>query len=196
MLRTRSALACLAALGTLTIGTVAAVNGRPKPQEYPQPTAEHAMLLKAVGNWEGSLTMAIPGMEAAPIPGVEVIEAVEPFWVQTRFECDFMGMAFEGRGCTGYDSTKKKFVGTWIDNMSSDMKVMEGDYDAASRKLTMNFKAPDMMGAIVPQRIETVYTDDSYTSSFFVGEGAAAMKTMVIEMKRKSDKPVEAGAGR
>ena len=49
MLRKRSASLCLAALGLLTIGTVAAVSARPQPQEYPQPTAEHAMLLKGVG---------------------------------------------------------------------------------------------------------------------------------------------------
>jgi hypothetical protein len=53
-----------------------------------------------------------------------------------------------------------------------------------------------MSGAIVPHRIVTVFGDESYTSSFYMGEGDAAVKSMVIEMKRTGDKPVEAGAGR
>ena len=74
---------------------------------------------------------------------------------------------------------------------------MEGDFNAETKTLTMSYQAPDMMsGAIVPHRIETVFGENSYASSFFMGEGAAAAKMMVIEMKRTADKPVEAGAGR
>jgi hypothetical protein len=102
-----------------------------------------------------------------------------------------------GRSCTGYDPTKKKFVGTWISNMDSHLTVMEGDFNAETKTLTMSYQAPDpMSGAIVAHRIETVFEENSYASSFYMGEGAAAAKTMVIAMKRTGDKPVEAGAGR
>src|ERR1044071_10364282 len=40
---------------------------------------------------------------------------------------------FEGRGMTGYDKVKKKFVGSWCDNMGSAIMMMEGDYDPATK---------------------------------------------------------------
>jgi hypothetical protein len=191
MLRTSTVLFCLGTLGALALA-----GAQPKPQETPQPTPHHAMLLANVGTWEGTLTMSMAGMDAAPIPATETIEGVGPFWTQSRFECDFMG-PFVGTGCSGYDTKKEKFVGTWIDSMSSNLTVMEGDYNAETKTLTMNYEAPDMMGgAIVPHRIETVFGDDTYTSHFYMGAGPDVPETMVIEMHRKGTKPVEAGAGR
>ena len=48
-------------------------------------------------------------------------------WVLSKFEGDFGGMKFEGRGQFGYDPIKKKYVGTWIDSMSPTLSVLEGN---------------------------------------------------------------------
>jgi hypothetical protein len=190
-MRIRTSLLALAlTAGTLTAASVALT------QETPQPTENHALVLEGVGTWEGTLTSHFPGMPAEPVEARETVEAVGSFWTQATFECLFMGAPYKGTGCVGYDSTKEAFVGTWIDSMSSYLAVMEGEIDEKTGKLVMRWEAPGMTGDMVNHRSETVRKDDSYTSTFFMGEGDEEMKSMVIEMKRVSKKPVEAGSGR
>lgn len=165
--------------------------------EMPTPKEQHKMLQMAVGEWEGSMKNFMPGMPEAGVPAKQTVEAVGGFWTQSRFECTFMGMPYIGAGCTGYDETKKKYVATWFDNMSSEMALMEGDYDEKTKTLTMRWIAPDMTtGQPTPHRYECVQTGDSAISTFYMGEGAG-QKTMIIDLKRKgAKKAAEAGAGR
>lgn len=155
-------------------------------QEMPQPTAEHRDIVKAAGMWEGTLTSYMPGQPDQVSPAKETVEAIGGFWTQAKFETSFGGQPYVGTGCVGYDSQKKKYVGTWIDSMSDFFALMEGERDAKTGALVMRYMAPDMAtGKLVPQRIETTHGADSYTSNFFMGEGEG-VKTMTISMKRKT----------
>ena len=157
----------------------------PPPMDMtpPQPTAEHQMLQKGVGTWEGTLTMYMPDVPATPIPAKEVVEPIGPYWTQSRFTCDFMGMPFMGTGAMGYDTVKERYVGTWIDNMTTELAVMTGEMEADGT-LVMRFTARDpATGDPTPHRIETTFADNSYVSTFFHGTGSGT-KAMVIEMKR------------
>ena len=52
---------------------------------------------------------------------------------------------------------KKKFVGTWVDNMNPSMSVMEGDYDADKQEMVMRFLGRDpASGAEVEMKSVTV----------------------------------------
>jgi hypothetical protein len=162
-------------------------------QEMPQPTPEHAQILEGVGTWEGTMTnfMTEDG-KPATTACKEVVEPIGGFWTQSRFTCTFEGMDYLGTGCSGYDPAAKKYIGTWIDNMSSYLALMKGDYDARTKTLVMRWDGPDMMGNIVPHRFEATFTDpDSYTSTFYAND----TKSMLIEMKRKASASVRpAGA--
>ena len=153
-------------------------------QDMPQPGEQHKQVLRGVGEWQGTLTTFTPDGAAESVAATQITEAVGGFWTQSRFTCKFMGMDYIGTGVNGYDETRKKYVGTWVDNMSSYLAVMEGEMDAKGEKCTMHWMAPDMTGAIVPHRAVTTESKDSYTSTFFQGEGEGT-KSMVIEMKRK-----------
>jgi hypothetical protein len=160
----------------------------------PQPTEQHKIVLADVGEWEGTLTNYMdPTAKPTPVPAKETVTAIGGFWVLSNFHCDFMGMAYHGSGHYGYDPDKKKYIGTWVDNMSSYFSLMEGEYDAAKKTLVYRWKAPDQTGKIVPQRSESVENGDTRTMTFFSGEGAGT-KSMVIEMKRKKARAAEAGA--
>lgn len=183
----------LAPVLLLAAAATAATFVAPAPQ-YPQPTEKHAQILEQVGTWEGTLTSLMPGAPGEPAAARETMVAVGGFWIQSTFQCDFMGMPYTGTGCVGYDESRGKYVGTWVDSMSSYLAVMEGEVDEDKGALVMRWEAPDPeSGKMVPHWSETVHGEDRYTSTFYMGEG---VKTMVIDMKRKSARPVDAGAGR
>lgn len=177
----RTSLAVL--LLTLAGGAVAATTPF-SAQEYPQPTRQHHRLLEAVGEWEGTMTAFMPGMPEEPVAAKETVTAVGGFWTQSRFECEFMGAPYVGTGCVGYDAEKGKYIATWIDNMSSQLAIMEGEASQDGKTITMHWRSPDpATGEMTDQRYELVATKDQYTSTFFSG---ADTKTMVISMKRKA----------
>jgi Protein of unknown function (DUF1579) len=45
-------------------------------------------------------------------------------------------MTFKGMGIEDYDNVKKKFVGTWVDNMGTGIMMSEGRYDVATKTST------------------------------------------------------------
>lgn len=177
----------------LSTATLAFAAIRPLSQEMPQPTPEHAQILNGVGVWEGTLTSFMGGGPADPVPAKETVEGIGKFWTQSKFTCNFMGMPYLGTGCVGYDAKNGKYVGTWIDNMSSYLAVMEGEMNEETNTLVMRYDAPDMTGQMAAHRIESVYNENSYVSTFYTGAGEGT-KTMVIEMKRKGKGAVEAGS--
>ena len=155
-----------------------------------QPTAEHEALLKDVGEWEGTVTIHdVPGMEA-PVPARETVRGIGGFWVLSDFRSEFMGAPYVGSGHVGYDPRTKRYVGTWVDSMSSYFSHMTGEYDAAKKALVMRWDAPDMTGTMTPHRSETVVSGDTRTMTFFAGPGEGK-KSMVIAMKRA--KPAAGG---
>ena len=182
MPRTRLAL-CVLSLA------LAACSSEPKKPALPmaewmQPTEEHKQITAGAGEWVGTMTMFGEHATPAPVPAKETVEVIGPFWVQSRFTCDFMGMPYVGTGFVGYDPSTKKYFGTWLDNMSSYFATMQGKKDA-SGKLVMHWMAPDEeTGELVPHRSESVESAKGRVMTFYRGEGAGT-KTMVIEMKRK-----------
>lgn len=183
MFRVRNVLA-ITVLGSAAFATV------PFLQDMPMeaPTPQHTMLQKSVGQWEGTVTMHWPGMEGST-PATDTVTSFGPFWTISNFQSEIMGAPYQGQGMTGYDPKQKKFVGTWIDSMSSTLSLMEGSYDEAENKLVMEWEGPDMTGAMAKHRSETIHADDAYTYTMWVG----GQKGMTIDMKRKG-KAMEAGA--
>jgi Protein of unknown function (DUF1579) len=115
------------------IAAVAAAQEMP-----PKPTAEHKIVTAAEGTWDATVkSYQSPDSEPMVSTGVEVNTVVTGgLWLSSIFKGDFGGMAFEGHGQFGYDPTKKKFVGTWIDSMSPSLTVLEGTYNPDTKTMT------------------------------------------------------------
>jgi hypothetical protein len=125
MLRTRSlrvlipiALLALSALGW----------SRTQTFEATPPTAEQEYLAKMVGTWDAKVAVAMGVGGTTTSTGTEINALVAGGkWLTTDFQFDFMGTPFEGHGVLGWDATKKKFVGTWVDSFSESFTHMEGE---------------------------------------------------------------------
>jgi hypothetical protein len=111
------------------------------PMEMPPPAKEHAWLRRFEGDWnsEGEIVMD-PSQPPMKISGFDRARMIGGFWVVSDGRGDQMN--FESRLTLGYDEKKKKYVGTWIDSMSSHLWRYEGTVDPAGRILTLETEGP------------------------------------------------------
>jgi hypothetical protein len=117
----RSALACAVVVGTAA-----------PAQEGPTPTPEHKFIQQSAGTWDATITL--PG--APPMKGTLEIKKLGGLWTTSTLKADFGPIKYEGRGTSGYDPRKKKFVGSWADNISDSLAVLEGAVDLKTETTT------------------------------------------------------------
>ena len=107
-------------------------------ENFSSATRQHQELNHEVGVWDAEVTMWMtPDAEPMKSKAVETNEMLGEMWLVSKFEGEFGGQKYSGRGQTGYNPIEEKFVGTWIDTMSPFMFSMEGEYDEDSHTLTM-----------------------------------------------------------
>jgi hypothetical protein len=127
--------------------------------------AAYKVLAMEEGVWDAEITMLIPGSDGKVEPstskGVETNRMLGGKWLISDFKGEFGGMSFEGHGLNGYDPKKGKYVGTWVDTMSTVVVNMEGSYDEKTKTLTLNADTenPDD-GKPMKMRLETQINDD------------------------------------
>ena len=96
-------------------------------------------------------------------------------------DMDFKGMAIEG-----YDNAKKKFVSSWIDNMSTMIMNSEGDYDSATKSFTYNAECEMMPGKMTKIReVIKIVDNDHHTFEWYDNSRGPEAKTMEISYTRK-----------
>jgi hypothetical protein len=124
----------------------------------PKPGPEHELLKKDVGTWDATVEMG-PG--APPTPGTET-NTLGPggLWLISDFKSSMMGTPFQGHGVSGWDPAKKKYVGTWVDSMTTSVAVIESTYDPAARTMTAWLDAPGPDGKPTRTKAVTQYKDD------------------------------------
>ena len=175
-------------LGRLSLAAVAAglaLSGSAAAQQPPMPGPEHKVLAMEAGTWDATVEMFMPGAPPTVSKGTEVgTMGCGGLCLITDFKGEFGGMPFHGHGTSTWDPAKKKYVGTWIDSMSSYFSKMEGQKDA-NGVLVLHWTAPDeKTGKMVPHRSESVETAGTRVMTFFQGKDPGT-KTMVIQMKRR-----------
>ena len=175
-------------LSSLAVGGVAVAALGSAPQDMPSPAVkQHKQIQRGVGSWEGTITMHMPDMpEPMTLPCTEVVRSVGDLWTLSRFEMDMMGTPFTGSSTFGYDKHKQKYVGTWIDSMSTGVTLMEGDLDKERKVIVMHYDQRDeASGATRKMRSETAHDGDSMNIKFFeVADGGDRLQ-MEIAMTRK-----------
>ena len=111
-------------------------------QEPQKPGPEHEFLKKMAGTWD--VTMKGGGIEAKGVITYKM--DLGGLWLLSSLESEIGGMKFQGHGMDSYDLIKKKYVGVWVDSMSTSPLVMEGTFDKEKKTLTMTGEGPGMDG--------------------------------------------------
>jgi uncharacterized protein DUF1579 len=134
----------------------------------PKPGPEHALLKDMAGTWDATIeSFMAPGAPPSVSKGIETSRiSCGGLCLVTDFKGTFtMGppsappMTFEGHGSDTYDVGKKKYVGSWIDSMSTGLSVSESTYDPASKTMSGWIVGPDLTGKVEKTKATTVMKD-------------------------------------
>lgn len=157
-------------------------------QEMPQPAPEHALLAADVGTWDAAVEMWMePGKPPAKSEAVETVTMVGGFWQVQEFKGTFMGAPFEGRGLTGWDAQKKKYVSAWVDSGAPGLSHGEATYDAATKTMKGTIVGPGPDGK--PQQMSMACTwksaDEREVTMGMVGPDGKEAPMMRFVYKRR-----------
>ena len=106
------------------------------------PGEMHKRLVADAGTWQGKNTMWMgPGAAAVEAEGTNTITPLlDGRFVRVEMKGDMPGMGpYHGLAVYGYDNITKKFIATWIDNMSTSMAHGEGELSKDGKTLTWTF---------------------------------------------------------
>src|SRR5204863_1188994 len=162
----------------------------------------HKLLSSGDGTWDYTVKMWMDG-DTSKKPQESKGTAVRKSIMDGRFvEMDVTGkmqvpgpdgkpkeMTFKGHGMEGYDNVKKKFVGTWIDNMGTSVMFSEGDYDPTTKTFTYTseFEAiPGMKQQI--REVMKIVDNNHMAFEWYENQGGQEKKTMEINYTRAGKK--------
>jgi hypothetical protein len=116
----------------------------------PRPGPEHELLKMQEGVWDATIEVkATPDSAPAASRGIETNTlSCGGLWLVSDFKGQLGPVPFQGHGVTGYDPLKKKYVGTWVDSMSSHIAPLEGTHDKDAKTVTFSSEMRDPTGKV------------------------------------------------
>jgi hypothetical protein len=161
-------------------------------QETMTPGPQHKMLEASVGTWDAEVKMWMKGPTGEPTVSKGVSEnkmVLGGRYLQQDFTSEMMGQPFVGTGFTGYDNFNKKYIGFWIDNMSTAMSLQEGVLEKDGKTMTMWGKMDDPStgekGKKVKYVARFVDSDTQVFETYDVSTYGDKKPTMEITYKRR-----------
>lgn len=181
---------CLASFLIVPVSLAQEEGGMPPSMmEHMTPAVPHQMLAKLAGTWKAKMSIWMaPGAEPVESVGKSVQEMImNGRFLRSNFEINMMGMAFTGLGFQGYDNSKKKYVSTWIDNMSTSLAYGEGTFDKENNLLvtTGRMESPEMGGEVDYRTTTQIIDDNKHVFTMYVGSGDQEKKAFVIDYTRE-----------
>jgi hypothetical protein len=123
------------------------------------PGEAHKKLEALVGTWDAEVKVWMNGPTGEPTvsKGTSLHKLVlGGRYLQQDFTSEMMNQPFSGVGYTGYDNFNKKYVGFWIDNMSTGMSTMSGSVDKQGATFTMWGTMDDPMTGAKAKKVKYV----------------------------------------
>lgn len=158
-------------------------------QKASTPGPQHKQLVEHfVGTWNTKQTMWMdPSAPPTTETGKDVSTLFGDRHVRTEFNSQFMGQPFTGVAMTSYDNVTGKYIGSWIDSMSTGQFMAEGDYDPATKSYTFRGEMADPMkaGAKIPVReVIRIVDKDNHVMEWYETRDGKEQKTMEIVYTR------------
>lgn len=157
---------CLAVVTTFALAASAAAQ---ETAQAPKPGPEHERLKHLEGTWDVVMKFGDTETKGKVVYKMQL----GGLWLVADFEGEFApGQKFTGKGLDGYDPVRKKYVGIWIDSMSTSPVVSEGNYDKEGKVLTMNGEGPGEDGKPTKYKMTSEHKDKDNVLFTMYGKGA------------------------
>ncbi|HBA83312.1 MAG TPA: hypothetical protein DCZ95_04375 [Verrucomicrobia bacterium] len=158
--------------------------------KMPEPQKEHAWLMQLEGEWEADLEATmVPSKPPEKFKGTESARSLGGFWIVGENKSAHMGKPFTGIITLGYDPMKAKYVGAWVDSMSSTLWLYEGTLDENGKILTLDTEGPCPIapGKIFKfkETIELKDKDHKVFTSTMQGDDGKWTTMMTINFRRQ-----------
>ena len=127
----------------------------------PKPQKEHKWLDRFVGEWTSEATsQATDTMPATKHTGTETVRSLDGIWIVAEAQGE-MGPTIL---TLGFDTDKKKFVGTFFGSMMTNLWIYEGELDSAGKVLTLETEGPSFTGdgSRVPYKDSMEFVSDDH----------------------------------
>jgi hypothetical protein len=155
-----------------------------------EPQNEHKWLEQLVGEWETEMEASMePGKPPSKHTGSESVRSLTT-WVVCEGRGEMPGGGAAATIMTlGYDPAKKRFVGTFIGSMMTNLWVYDGQLDAAGKVLTLDTEGPSFTDpaktAKYKDSIEIVSPDHRILSSQFQADDGTWHRFMTAHYRRR-----------
>ena len=150
----------------------------------------HDQLKRVVGNWTTEMSSYYPDPKNPTITKgrASYRMILGGKFVQQRFFGEVGGQKYEGIGISGYDTAKKKFIGTWKDSLNTGIMHMEGTYDVKTHTLTEAGEMSTPQG-IMKTKNTTKYVDkDHFVFTMYMVTPEGEQKAFSIAYSRAKGK--------
>jgi hypothetical protein len=157
-----------------------------------EPQKEHNWLHKLLGEWTYESTAAgSAGEQPSKATGTERVRSLGGLWVLAEGEGEMPGGGPATTLMTlGYDTEKKRYLGTWIGSMMTHMWIYDGEMDGAGKVLTLNSEGPSMEGdgstAKYKDVIELKSDDHRVLTAHVLKKNGTWERFMTAEYRRKT----------
>jgi hypothetical protein len=128
-----------------------------------EPQKEHQWLQKLVGEWTYETeAMMGPGKPPEKARGTERVRSLGGLWVLAEGQGEMGGKVETTLLTLGYDPQKRRYVGTWIGSMMTNLWVYEGTL--SGNVLTLDTEGPsfETEGKMVKMRDVTEFKSDDH----------------------------------
>ncbi len=155
------------------------------------PGEEHKQLARMAGDWEYTSKMWMaPGAPPSESGGTVHAETIlGGRYVQSHWKGSMMGMPFEGHGTDAYDNLGKKYVSSWVDNMSTGILYSTGTCEQGGKVCRQAGNMIDpMTGKDTVWKSVTTWSDDNNFKLEMFGNDPSGKEMKMFEMTAKRKK--------
>jgi hypothetical protein len=178
-------------------GTPAGADDQANPfeawEKAAQPGPQHKALAAMAGSWTFTCKFWMePGKDPMESKGTAERKMIlGDRFLQEEVTSEMFGKPFLGRGLTGYDNVQQKYVGTWIDSLSTGISHSVGTADKSGKVLTFEREDYDPVAKtkVKGRDVVRLLGDDGQVMEMYkVLPGGKEVKVMEIKFVRKPAK--------